>query len=85
MNDLTPSQWQILERLTEAGAATLTDLAVRMRTMPEQIEADVQILREKKLAETAPFTSGLTMRYLSDIYRVTDKGRRLLALRAQLA
>lgn len=82
MSVLTQTQRRILERLNTAGAATLTDLAVRLRTMPESIEADFNSLRERGLIETLTATSGLSAAawYNSQIHRVSDKGREALRL-----
>ncbi len=78
MDQLTPSQLKILERLNEAGAATISDLAARLRTLPEQIEPEFKSLWNSGLIETSPMASGLPVWYSKEIYRISDKGHQVL-------
>ena len=72
----TADDWALLERLVETGAGTATDLAVRLRVMPEVIEPKLKEFSHFELVEAKPFSG----KYEEAIYRISDKGRRVLRL-----
>ena len=76
VQSFTETDREILERLSETGAATATDLAVRLRVMPEEIEPKLQEFSAKELVEVTPFGG----KYEKAIYRISDRGRRVLKL-----
>jgi len=68
--------WTILERLGERGAATPTELAVRLRGMTETIEPKLKEFQEKGLVEATPFEG----EYDHEVFRISDRGRKVLRL-----
>ncbi len=70
------TDWPVLERLNETGAATATDLAVRLRKMTEVIAPKLKEFQAKGLVEATPL-EGVDR---EEIYRVSDKGRKVLRL-----
>jgi DNA-binding MarR family transcriptional regulator len=68
--------WLLLEKLNEVGAGTLTDLAVRLRTMPESVAPRLAEFHEAGLVDSQQIADG----FENELYRVSDKGRLVLRL-----
>ena len=76
MNDLTNADLAVLERLNKAGAATLTDLAVRLRDLPETVEPKLKKFVGNGFVEV----KNIGGKFDGELYRVSDKGRKVLRL-----
>ena len=76
MNELTKDELAVLMRLDKTGAATLTDLAVRLRDLPEKLAPKLTKFKAKGFVEVKTFGG----KYDHEVFRVSDKGRRLLQL-----
>jgi hypothetical protein len=76
MRDLDDFEMRVLDTLSDTGAAVPTDLAVRMREMPEKVIPALRSLLGRELVEVLRVKSG----YDSEVYRISDKGRRMLKL-----
>ncbi len=76
MNDLTNDELTILKRLDKTGAATLTDLAVGLRDLPEKVGPKLTKFKAKGFVEVKDIDG----KYDREVYRVSDKGRRFLQL-----
>ena len=74
MGDLTHADLVVLERLNTTGAATITDLAVRLRDLPDRIEPTLKKFQGEGLVEMTPIGG----KYDGEVYRISNKGRRFL-------
>ena len=72
--DLSEDDLVILKGLRSVGAATPTDLAVRMGRMTEEVEPLLKKLRARGLVVAIPRESG----YEREIFRVSPSGLSLL-------
>jgi len=74
MIELNNDELGILEQLSKTGAATVTDLAVRLRDLPEEIEPTLKQFQAKGLVEVTTIGD----KYDHEVYRVSDRGRRVM-------
>ena len=72
--DLSEDDLTILKGLLDTGAATPTDLAVRLRRMTEDVEPHLKKLRTKGLVDVKERDAGIER----EIYRVSRSGQSLL-------
>ena len=74
--DFTDDDWLVLEKLNEVGAATSTDLAVRLRRMPEIVTPRLSGFLEKGLVEARRIDPG----HDGEVFYVSDQGRKILGM-----
>jgi tetratricopeptide (TPR) repeat protein len=74
---LTPDQRELLQSLSERGPGLLFELAVGVLKFPEQIGADVQLLRDLGLIETSTISGS---RLGSEVLHLSPQGREVVRL-----
>jgi DNA-binding MarR family transcriptional regulator len=73
---LTDTDWAILQSLRDKGAATATDVAVRLRAMPNDVLPDLKTIVNKGLVEVEPIAGTFDR----EVYRVSDTGHAVLRI-----
>jgi hypothetical protein len=74
---LTLDQRELVQSLSERGPGLLVEVAVGVLKFPEQVRADVQLLRELGLVETSTISGS---RLGNEVLHLTPQGREIARL-----